>query len=1280
VKKALIIVAALVVFVVGLAASGWWWLTSTQPGAGWILNRAAGAVPSLRWASVEGDLREGLTILDLEINEADTRVSIARLELAVRLKLPPSPSLEIDWIRASDGRIELPAGSDDASSSTEPFALPNLSSPIPVRVHEITIRNFFVQAAGEGGSPIAIERVHLVADISDVLELDTLEVELPSLSASASGSLGLSDPFPAQLAFSTQATLDNGVEGMMTAGVRGDLNELNIDLAAEGPGEVSGDIRLRDPLGEIDAQIALIGRAGGWPNLDLGAEDIELNAQGNPQDWQAGLAGQLVGSGLPANTWQLDLAGSMDRIELRSGLIELLEGRLEMVGEVNLGETPRALAQLEIIDLNLYQLTPQWPEAARLSGALGLDASPSRIEVNDLRLTAPPTALALNGKGHWSITEDDLAVDLSWSDLAWPPLPGADDDNIFQSRSGTLQVAGPLSDWRLELDGLIQLLEQPELNVEARASGNLQQARIERLVADAGDAGRAMASGEVQMQPEAGARLDLNISELDTGRFSPELPGRLSADLGLTLQSPDALAIDLRALDGQLRNQPLSGQGELSFSREQPEAGALNLTLGDNQLDVTSADGRTWQVQLAAKAVQQLLPPLSGQLDLSGLVDLEAGRSQLAATLLNASYDNIVLGQAAIESSLQWQDERPSGELLLELTDLDLNPWERIEQLEMTLEGFCDDHRGQLNLVSQRGSVDLGVTGALNSCQIDQMQGWTGILGQLYLGNTIAGDWALDEPSEMSVSAGNIQTNGGCLVGASAEEGRICLESLTIADGGAVGFNIDKVPMDLLLVPLDPIVNLTTPLSGQIQAGWSAAGGLTQLAGELRLDAGILQPLGTDTSLLDIDSMRLAFEPEDDVLKVSLDALLEGDSRLSGEARLDDLNDFGSATLDARASLNLPDIGVFNRLVTDLDQLSGRLTSEIQLKGALLGPELDGEIQLTDGLLVNAPLGLRVEDMDLQIKGTETSAELSGTMRGGEGTASIQGALALVDNQWQFDTRIQGENFVFADVDWLGLRASPQLHLTRSVDGLTTIDGDIRIDHLRAGVPPGTAERVTASEDIRVRGEVEDDADNAGPTAQLQGRLGLDLGEDARLSAVGLQARLSGGLELNWNRQSIEPQASGVIGIPEGSYQAYGQNLEIEGGEIVFTGHAVDNPGLDIEAVREIFGDPQVEFAGVRIRGNAQAPRINLFTEPPTSEEKALAYVVTGANFDHASGQAAVNIGFYLLPRLFVSYGIGLFEAGNVLSGRYELSRRWGVRVVSGERDTGVDLSYAIDR
>ena len=100
----------------------------------------------------------------------------------------------------------------------------------------------------------------------------------------------------------------------------------------------------------------------------------------------------------------------------------------------------------------------------------------------------------------------------------------------------------------------------------------------------------------------------------------------------------------------------------------------------------------------------------------------------------------------------------------------------------------------------------------------------------------------------------------------------------------------------------------------------------------------------------------------------------------------------------------------------------------------------------------------------------------------------------------------------------------------------------------------------------------------------------------------------------------------------------------------------------------------------MRIRGPAQDPEINLFTAPPTSREKALAYILTGADFDHGSGQGAFSVGFWVLPDVFVSYGLGLFDSGNVLAARWELSRRWGLRATSGERDTGADVSFIIDR
>ena len=117
------------------------------------------------------------------------------------------------------------------------------------------------------------------------------------------------------------------------------------------------------------------------------------------------------------------------------------------------------------------------------------------------------------------------------------------------------------------------------------------------------------------------------------------------------------------------------------------------------------------------------------------------------------------------------------------------------------------------------------------------------------------------------------------------------------------------------------------------------------------------------------------------------------------------------------------------------------------------------------------------------------------------------------------------------------------------------------------------------------------------------------------------------------SQQQPAPRGRGIVSLTNGSYQAYGQNLEINDGEIILTGHPIDNPRLDIQAIRDIFGDAQVEQAGVTITGNARNPEIRLFTNPPTSEEKALAYVATGADFDHAAGQGAINVGFYLAAK-----------------------------------------------
>jgi len=98
------------------------------------------------------------------------------------------------------------------------------------------------------------------------------------------------------------------------------------------------------------------------------------------------------------------------------------------------------------------------------------------------------------------------------------------------------------------------------------------------------------------------------------------------------------------------------------------------------------------------------------------------------------------------------------------------------------------------------------------------------------------------------------------------------------------------------------------------------------------------------------------------------------------------------------------------------------------------------------------------------------------------------------------------------------------------------------------------------------------------------------------------------------------------------------------------------------------------------LTGTAKRPVVEAYTYPLTTEERALTLLATGSDFDYEQGVGALDFGTYIAPRVYLSYGIGLFETGNVISARYDLKKGFGIRVSSGERESGVDLSYRLDK
>ena len=69
-----------------------------------------------------------------------------------------------------------------------------------------------------------------------------------------------------------------------------------------------------------------------------------------------------------------------------------------------------------------------------------------------------------------------------------------------------------------------------------------------------------------------------------------------------------------------------------------------------------------------------------------------------------------------------------------------------------------------------------------------------------------------------------------------------------------------------------------------------------------------------------------------------------------------------------------------------------------------------------------------------------------------------------------------------------------------------------------------------------------------------------------------------------------------------------------------------------------------------------------------------------GVKDEEMLGGAALTVGQYLSPRLYVSYGVGLFEPGEVITMRYKLKKDLSVQAQSGPKDMRAGVEYRIER
>jgi translocation and assembly module TamB len=346
-----------------------------------------------------------------------------------------------------------------------------------------------------------------------------------------------------------------------------------------------------------------------------------------------------------------------------------------------------------------------------------------------------------------------------------------------------------------------------------------------------------------------------------------------------------------------------------------------------------------------------------------------------------------------------------------------------------------------------------------------------------------------------------------------------------------------------------------------------------------------------------------------------------------------------NAPLEGVLRAQLPRLRVWSLLAPPGWRLRGTLDANATLSGTRGDPQWSGTLDahdlairsVLDGVDFNqGVMRLKLEGDGLEI--AELTAHGATAGGAGGGVLSITGQLRwpVMDPSTAVASRLRGTLRASAQGLRVSTRADQRLVVSGSVsaqlqDATLTLAGNLVADQAAFVLAQDTAPRL--GDDVHLGGLAAPVADNfpvpaktAPPGTRITPvvNITLDLGENFLIEGQGLVTRLAGKLALTTSG-NFTPRLAGEIRTINGTYKAYGQQLDVEDGVLRFSG-PYDNPALDILAIRPNL----LQRVGVQISGTALSPVVRLYAEPDLPDAEKLSWLVTGRANAEGGAQIAL--------------------------------------------------------
>ncbi len=1301
-------------------------VAASTSGSRWLLEKIVQSQKMIRFDVVGGTLQQGLSLKNFRFTGKTFYLQADTLDLKVIWASLLGGELFVDHLYGDNVKLVF-----TAPPNHKPVHLKYLNLPIPLILADGVLTH---AAIDKHGFIIPISRLGLVGTWHHTeLKAQALEFVHPRFATNLQGTLHFDGNYPIHALGSLQADFWQQHQlKPVKAIVNGDLAALSIELIATKDFPVA----LQSTLNVIHPDLVYQGFLR-WGNIQapwFAAQQFhsrhgQVLVKGSKHGLALSLITDLQSHVLPQGDYRAVAETDWHSIHfLPLEARTLLGGTLRVNGEV---AWRKDLSWDVTSQWSDVALAKQWPKLAvlvpSLTGQLQSKGQASHSG-SSLKLTAQwqnkeQWLAQLNSKAWFWQLDQGQKLDFHWQNIT-RDVQGL---GLIQSRDGQLVFDGAPQGYKLNLSTNMTTAKTPAGSWQVTGQGNQQQFHFDNLDYQ-GVAGHVQANGQLSWLQGFVWQANTTLSDVQTAPWLPNWPAHLtgtSQSSGIWRTNQHQLEFKQTDLQGELKSLPLKATGDLSVELQAAgqiphfQAHQLELDWGKNHIAIEGGlKNDTWDATFDSQLAD--LSTLDERLmgNVSGVVVLQ-GASKAPAITLNLwgeklSYQQLAVGSLSVSGTLPALGESVG---FLQVSAKDINAVNRvIPNLGLVVEGSRADHQITWQMIADPVTAEGTLHGGL-----DEKFNW---LGESQTGTVNVGDFLWEQKAPFAVNwqqpIKQVSLGAHCW---QAEQAELCnQDTLTASPLNAhVHVGLNNLEISRLAAIFPEGLAWKGLLEGNVELNWQHEQ-KPQLKLELVTNDGALGLAREDEDPLTLpyNQLRLAANSEDDgnvKFRFDMQAPNIGQGYVEARIKPDDK----PYTINGAMVLEKVNLALFKPFLPGMSRLAGEMNLAGGLSGPLTGPDFYGEFNLAEGEVAakNAPIDLTHANINASIRGKE--ATITGQMNSGDGIAKLDGNIDWLGEQPTLKLHLQGDKLVLKQKPLFKAKVSPDLNIIVK-PYYVDIKGKAEVEDALLRPQTLSDKAIPLSADVHV---VDLNAKDRLKIAKVMHQwdvnadIELLLADNVLFQGFGLNSKLTGGLRLQQQKQR-GMQAVGEITLDkEAKYEAYGQNLQIRRGRLLFAG-SISQPALDIEAIKEV--DSKV--VGVRVEGRANAPTLTLFADTAMSQDEMLGYLLlgrplyqdgqlnTGSGNDSALlASAALGLGIkggqgiasgigkvlgvkdvtldaegsgddtrftvsgYLSPSLYLRYGVGVFTPVNKVTLRYKLNQNIYLEAVSS-LESALDLFY----